>query len=84
MIGLSTYFTKIVPVKTNKDDLLYLSSLNRLSAEVWNKCLEINEKYMNENDGKWIGRSALQKELKGYINLHAKGIQYVIHKYLYG
>jgi putative transposase len=57
-----------------------LFQLNKLSAQVWNKCVELDKSH-KEQTGKHISRWDLQNELKGYVNLHARGIQYVIKKY---
>jgi len=44
--------------------------------------MEIEKSYRENNGGKWIQRGELQKILKGCVQLHAKGIQHVINKYL--
>ncbi|MEM4995038.1 transposase [Priestia sp. SB1] len=80
---VETYKTITVPVKCSKGDYTYLSNCNKLSAQVWNKIIELEKEFRNTNDGKWIGRSHLQKELKGFVHLHAKGIQHIIGKYLH-
>lgn len=77
------YKTICVPIKCSNQDYEYLSSLNRISAEVWNKIIEIEKSYRETNDGKWINRSELQKSTKGIAGLHAKGIQHIVNKYLY-
>ncbi|WP_425203582.1 RNA-guided endonuclease InsQ/TnpB family protein [Priestia megaterium] len=77
------YKTMTVPVKCSRSDYEYLSNCNKLSAQVWNRIIELEKEFRNNNDGKWIGRSKLQKELKGFVHLHAKGIQHIIGKYLY-
>jgi putative transposase len=76
------YKTIIVPLKCNKTDFRYMSQLNKLSAEVWNFCVELDKKYKEET-GKSIGLSEIQKRTKGIVPLHAKGIHHVAHKYLY-
>lgn len=78
----TTYKTITVPVKCSKEDYRYLMNCNRESAKVWNKILEIENEYREKNEGKWIDRNTLQKELKSFVYLHAKGIQHVIGKYL--
>ncbi|ATF13593.1 transposase [Brevibacillus brevis X23] len=77
------YRTINVPVRCSSHDLKYLYGLNKKSAYVWNLCLELATKYSEENDGKWISRNDLQKATKKCIDLHAKGIHYVAHKYLF-
>jgi putative transposase len=76
------YKTITVPLKCSKKDRNYLSKCNKLSAEVWNKIMETEEAYRKENGGSWINRSKLQKKLKGVVDLHSRGIQHVIGKYL--
>jgi len=77
------YKTKLVQVNCSKLDLNYLYNCNKLSAKVWNLCLELNDKHREENDGNWISRSDLQKQTKNCVLLHAKGIQHVVHKYIF-
>jgi putative transposase len=66
--------------KTNRERLF---ECNRISAEIWNECLDIAKTYSLLNDGKWIGRSELQAQLKGKYPLHSQSIQAVCHKYLF-
>ncbi|MGG0308304.1 transposase [Priestia megaterium] len=77
-----TYKTMTVPIKCSKSDYKYLMSCNKISAEVWNKVLDIDEQYRKENEGKWIGKNKLQKLTKGCAYIHAKGIHHVAYKYL--
>ncbi|USG64479.1 transposase [Brevibacillus ruminantium] len=58
-----------------------LFACNRLSADVWNTCLEEAEEYHLET-GKWIGQTELQKRIKRRFPLHSQCIQAVCHKYL--
>lgn len=60
-----------------------LFECNRISAEIWNECLNIAKNYSLHHDGKWIGRSQLQAELKDEFPLHSQSIQAVCHKYLF-
>lgn len=60
-----------------------LFACNRISAEIWNECLAIAKAYAGRNDGKWIGKSQLQAELKGKYPLHSQSIQAVCHTYLF-
>ncbi|MFC8686004.1 hypothetical protein [Brevibacillus porteri] len=46
-------------------------------------CLELDEEFRKQNDGHWIDRNRLQSETKKCIDLHAKGIHHVVHKYLF-
>lgn len=60
----------------------YMQTLNKLSAIVWNECVEIDQEYRN-SFGKSISLSELQKATKHIVPIHAKGIHHVVHKYLY-
>lgn len=71
-----------IPVNCNKKDYDYLMNCNKLSAKVWNLCIELNNKNKLENN-QWINQSELQKQTKGCVNLHSKNIQFVLHKYLH-
>lgn len=72
----------MIPVKCSKRDLNYLFKCNRLSAEVWNLCVELDKKYKKEY-GKSINQTNLQKQTKNCVPLHSKNIQHVVHKYLF-
>ncbi len=75
------YKTLIIPVKCSKQDLDYLYNCNKLSAQIWNICIEVDKKYKEEND-KYIQRSDLQKFTKRCVPLHASGIHHILFKYL--
>jgi len=75
------YKTLVVPVKCNKTDYQYLIGLNKLSAEIWNRCLKLDKEHREQNNGKQISFKDLQSAVKGYNNLHAKGIGKIFHKY---
>ncbi len=70
-------------LRASKADLDRLFACNRISAEVWNRCLSIAKEYSLQHDGKWIGRSALQAALKHLFSLHSQSVQAVCHKYLF-
>lgn len=72
----------MIPVKCSKKDLDYLFQCNKLSAEVWNLCLELDKNYQ-EQHGKPINRTELQKSTRKCVPLHSKNIQHVVHKYLF-
>jgi len=76
------YKTIFVPLKCNKKDFLYLSKLNKISADVWNYCVKIDNKFRNEN-GKFMSLSKLESETKQKFSIHAKGINHVVLKYCY-
>jgi putative transposase len=68
---------------TTKSNLDRLFECNRISATIWNDCLEIAKDYSLSNEGKWIGKTELQKALKGKYPLHSQSVQAVCHKYLF-
>ncbi|AHM57780.1 transposase, IS605 OrfB family (plasmid) [Peptoclostridium acidaminophilum DSM 3953] len=72
--------TNFYATKTDTDRLF---ACNRLSAEIWNACLLSAKDYSLANDGKWIGTSQLQAEMKGRFLLHSQSVQAVCHKYLF-
>lgn len=74
------YKTKIIPVKCNKSDYKYLMNCNKLSAEVWNYCVTMDNDYYKKY-GIFVNMSDMQKTLKGIVPLHAKGIGHVFRKY---
>lgn len=82
MFNEKIYKTLIIPINCSKKNLDYLFQCNRLSAQVWNLCIELNNKYKEQNN-KNISMGELQKLTKQCVPLHAKGIHHVVHKYLY-
>jgi putative transposase len=68
--------------KASKDTIQQLLECNRLSATVWNDCLDDAKKYYLQHK-KWIGKTELQALLKGKYRLHSQSIQAVAHKYLF-
>lgn len=68
---------------TSKSDLQKLFECNRISGEIWNECLVVAKEFSLQNDGKWIGKTALQSALKARFPLHSQSIQAVAHKYLF-
>jgi putative transposase len=75
------YKTLTIPLNCN-NNYRYMSKLNGLSAEVWNKCVEIDKEYKKET-GKSIGLSELEKRTNGIVDLHASGIHHIVFKYLH-
>lgn len=69
--------------KTSKTNLNRLYECNRISAQIWNDCLDIAKQYSLANNGKWINKTELQKALKNKYPLHSQSIQAVCHKYLF-
>lgn len=76
------YKTLIVPLKCSIKDHSYLNKCNKESAIVWNKILEV-EKEHRALSKEWITQNQLQKALKGCAELHSKGIQQVILRYIH-
>ena len=72
----------MVPVKCNRLDYNYLMRLNKLSAEVWNHCVDIDKEHY-VSTGKFMIMSEMQLSVKGVTSLHAKGRYYVYRKYMF-
>ena len=72
--------TDFVTTKSNLDRLF---ECNRISAEIYNDCLKVAKEYSLANDGKWIGKTQLQKQVKDKYPLHSQSVQAVCHKYLF-
>ncbi|GIN71560.1 transposase [Bacillus sp. J14TS2] len=70
------------PFRASKETIDHLFQCNRISGEVWNRCLEL-AKEAHLKTGKWITKSALQKGTKGIFPLHSQSVQAVCHKYLF-
>ena len=70
------------PFRANKETIDRLFECNRVSGEVWNRCLEL-AKETHLQTGKWITKSALQKATKGIFPIHSQSVQAVCHKYLF-
>lgn len=71
-----------VRFSASKDTIQQLFACNRLSAEVWNDCLQEAKNYYLTHK-KRINKSQLQALLKGKYRLHSQSIQAVCHKYLF-
>lgn len=67
--------------KTSKENLDKLFACNRISAMVWNKCLDLAKRYRIVNDGAWIQKGDLQKELKDLYPLHSQSVQAITDRY---
>ena len=65
----------------SKEDLEKLFACNRISAMIWNKCLELAKDYRKANGGKWISKGKLQKPLKNIYPLHSQSVQSVVERY---
>jgi len=55
--------------------------LNKLSAEIWNQCVKLDKEYQETHGQKQMPFKDLQTAIKGYNNLHSKGIGIVFLKY---
>lgn len=69
--------------RSSKADMDRLFACNRISAEIWNRCLSIARDYALQHQGQWIGRSELQAAVKHQFPLHSQSVQAVCHKYLF-
>lgn len=69
-----------VRFRSSRNDLDRLFSCNRLSAEVWNKVLELASEHHQET-GQWISKTELQTATRKINDLHSKSIQAVAHRY---
>lgn len=67
---------------TGKSDLNRLFECNRISASIWNECLNISKEYFKTNN-KWINQTELQKAVKNNFPMHSQSVQAVVHKYLF-
>jgi len=77
------YKCKKTYLTASKKDINRLFECNRISADIWNTCLSVSKDYSLNNNGKWINKTLLQKELKGKFPIHSQSVQAVIHKYLF-
>lgn len=64
-------------MKCNKKDFEYIKTLNKISANVWNYCVEIDKE-----NGQKLTLSQLEFMTKNKFPLHAKGIHHIVFKYL--
>lgn len=65
----------------SKENLEKLFACNRISAMVWNKCLELAKEYRKADGGKWISTGKLKSQLKGVYPLHSQSVQAVVERY---
>lgn len=68
---------------TSKENINRLFENNRISADIWNRCLVVAKEYALSNNGKWINTTHLQKAVKKQFPLHSQSIQAVVHKYIF-
>ena len=73
---LKTTFT------ASRDNLDRLFGCNRISAEVWNRCLELAKEH-HKDTGHWINRTFLQTLTKRQFPLHSQSVQSVCHRYIW-
>lgn len=74
---------KKIEFRTTKTNLNRLYECNRISAQIWNNCIQAAKEYSLSNSGKWINKTLLQQAVKGKYPLHSQSIQAVCHKYLF-
>lgn len=67
--------------KTSCEELDRLFACNRISALIWNKCLDVAREYRLANDGAWISKGDLQKAMKGLYPLYSQSVQSVAERY---
>ena len=60
--------------KTSKENLDKLFACNRISAMIWNKCLQLSKEHREANEGKWISLDGIQKYTKGVYPLHSQSV----------
>lgn len=58
-----------------------LFACNKISAMIWNKILDLQREYRANNNGKWISKGELQKNLKGIYPINSQSVQAVTEKY---
>lgn len=75
------YRGKRVSFHASKEAIDRLFACNRMSAYVWNACLEVAKNH-HLQAGKWINRTHLQQAIKKMVPLHSQSIQAVAHNYL--
>ncbi len=65
----------------DKENLDKLFACNRISAMIWNKCLDLAREYRLTNDNKWIPKSNLQKATKNIYPIHSQSAQGITDRY---
>lgn len=67
--------------RTSKDTLNLLFACNRISAQIWNTCLELAKEH-HQKTGSWIDRKTFHFATKGQYPIHSQSIQAVYERYL--
>ena len=70
-----------LPFRTSQDDLNRLYACNRISAQIWNRCLELAKEHAQKTNT-WLSRKELHLATKGHYPIHSQSIQAVYEKYL--
>ena len=65
----------------DKNNLDKLFACNRISAQIWNHCLDLANNYRTENEGAWISKANLFSGLKKRYPLHSQSVQSVAESY---
>lgn len=58
-----------------------LFACNRISALVWNRCIDLASEYRKNNDGAWISLGQLQAITKKTVPIHSQSIQSIVESY---
>lgn len=69
-------------MQCNHEDYKYLINANKISAEVWNYCVKIDQE-CKESSGKQMKFSELQSSVKKFRSLSSKNNQLTFMKYFY-
>ncbi|CDX00547.1 hypothetical protein SDC9_09234 [bioreactor metagenome] len=67
--------------RTSRDNLNRLYACNRVSAQIWNQCLELAKDHYKKTNT-WLNRKELHLATKGLYPIHSQSIQAVYEKYL--
>lgn len=70
-----------VDFSCDRNNLDKLFACNRISAQIWNQCLDLANTYRVENNGAWISKTQLQSATKQTYPLHSQSVQAVVHSY---
>ncbi|ACL18587.1 transposase, IS605 OrfB family [Desulfitobacterium hafniense DCB-2] len=70
-----------LPFRTSQDNLNRLYACNRISAQIWNQCLDLAKEH-GQRTNTWLSRKELHLATKGRYPIHSQSIQAVYEKYL--
>ncbi|WP_242835411.1 hypothetical protein [Desulfitobacterium sp. PCE1] len=66
---------------TSQENLNRLYACNRISAQIWNQCLELAKDHYQKTNT-WLNRKELHLTTKGQYPIHSQSIQAVYERYL--